>query len=276
MKLFFLDDARQNSPSRPGMRRLIAAGGISLLGERVGEVERALHLLCRNQYGFPPGEEFKWSPGRRLWMRDNLVREARLHFYRDVIRIMAEADAKATVVVEDCQYNRATDAHTAEMDVVRMCLERVCNQCSENPSEGLVFTDLSMGGLSDEDKFLEGCLQSIQSGYGYIRPKALALNVVSTSSKFIRLLQVADIVTSATLAAVAGEYTFSVPVVEELKAIYRKEFGVIGGRGVKIHPDSKYVNLYHWLFGDELFKRLNTGYPLPMKSRPYANDPNVP
>src|SRR6266481_6646039 len=93
VKLFFLDDARQNSPSRAGMGRLIGVGGVCVSGENVGQLERTLDSLCRQNYGFPPGEEFKWSPGRELWMRENLVGDRRFVFFRDVVQRLREAGA---------------------------------------------------------------------------------------------------------------------------------------------------------------------------------------
>lgn len=258
------------------MGPLVAVGGIALAADVAGDAERAIDTLCKDQYRFPPGQEFKWSPGRHLWMRDNLVGEQRAEFFRAVIGLIRQAGAKAIVVIEDCNSARATDAATPEADVIRLCLERVCNQCGESPPEGLVITDRAIGGHPGEDKFLRECLESLQAGVGYLRPRALALNVVSTPSKFVRLLQAADLATGATLAAVGGEFTFSPPVIDELKDVYRRDFGRVGGCGVKIHPDFKYANLYHWVFADEDFVRFNAGRPLPMPDRPYASDPMKP
>ncbi len=276
MKLFFLDDARQNSPSRLGMTRLVAVGGVGLSDCVVGEVERAINALCLEKYEFPLSEELKWSPGRELWMRNNLLGDRRYNFFQNVLQIIRDASGQASVVIEDCNFARATDAVTPELDVVRMCLERICNQCGENPSEGLVITDRALVGRSSDDKFLSNCLENLQSGAGFLRPKALALNVVSTPSKFVRLLQDADIITGATLAAVGGELTFSKPVIEDLMPIYRRSLGRVGGYGVKIHPDYRYANLYHWIFGDKDYAKLNTGWPLPMPYRPYSTDPGIP
>jgi hypothetical protein len=58
--------------------------------------------------------------------------------------------------------------------------------------------------------------------------------------------------------------------------MFPRDFGRIGGLGLKIHPDFRYANLYHWLLGDSHFVRYQSGYPLPFKSRPYAIDALVP
>ena len=276
MEFFFLDDTRQNSPYRNGMGPLVAVGGIRISGTEVGALEKAIDSLCIQNYGFPPGEEFKWSPGRELWMWNNLVRSERTEFFLDVLELIEAAEGVVTVVIEDTNFARATDAETPEMDVTRMYLERASSQCRANPAEGLVITDRAGSRHAEEDKFLRGCLEILQSTIGYVRPDSIALNVVSTPSKFIRLIQAADLVTGCTVAAVGGEDIYSPPIMSKLKILFHRELGRIGGVGVKIHPDYKYANLYHWVLGDSDFVRFNTGRQLPMADYPYFLSSNEP
>jgi hypothetical protein len=116
MKLFFLDDARQNSPSRPGMHPLIAAGGFCLPDSEVARLERSIDSLCRDRYGFPPNQEFKYSPGRELWMRSNLIGDARFRFFQELIQLVGGATGKAFVIIKDCEYGHATGASSPERD----------------------------------------------------------------------------------------------------------------------------------------------------------------
>ncbi len=85
MQLFFADDSRQPNPSRIGMGPLIAIGGISVPDSMARHLEQNINAICI-EYGFPEGEEFKWSPGRSLWMRRNLVEEKRERFFIDVLK----------------------------------------------------------------------------------------------------------------------------------------------------------------------------------------------
>ena len=124
------------------------------------------------------------------------------------------------------------------------------------------------------EKDLTNCLETIEAGTTYIKPDCIALNVLSANSKYIRLLQAADLVTSCTLALVSGENTFSPKVFEKIKPLFDSEKDRIGGVGLKIHPDFKYANLYHWLVGDTHFVRSNAGIPLPLSGRPYSKSPN--
>ena len=275
MDLFFADDARQRKPSRPGMGPLVSIGGIYVPSQAVGNLERAIETLCAD-YGFPPREEFKWSPGRKLWMRDKLVREDRQEFFIRMLNLARDSEVKAIVVVEDTDYGTATGAPCAEEDVARLFLERVHKLLDKVGAEGLVIVDRPSGGRADEDRFLANCLETLQSGTDYVKPDRIALNVLSTPSKLVRLLQVADVVSSCTLAAVGGEDCHSPPVFDVVRPLLHSDMGRIGGVGLKIHPDLRYVNLYHWLLGDSHFLKRGVGHPLPLGDFLYSSDPDNP
>ena len=94
----FADDARQRNPSRSGMGPLVSIGGIHVPSLAVGKLEKDINTLCAVS-GFPAGEEFKWSPGQELWMRDHLVGQDREDFFMSVLTLAQERDAGAIVVV---------------------------------------------------------------------------------------------------------------------------------------------------------------------------------
>jgi hypothetical protein len=97
MYFVFADDAKQNHPSRNRMGPLVAAGAILIEGDGLKDVESSIETLCRRS-GFPVDDpktsEFKWSPGRELWMRDNLTEANRERFFLSVIERLTEADVK--------------------------------------------------------------------------------------------------------------------------------------------------------------------------------------
>jgi hypothetical protein len=273
MDLFIADDARQRTPTREGMGSLVAAGGLYFTGNGwVGATERAIDAMC-TEAGFPPGEEFKWSPSRGSWMHRNLVGPERAAFFAKVLAAPRRAEARAIVVIEDTKYKRATSAKTPEDDVTRLLLERVETEMSRADVDGLVIADRPGGGGRDENKFLGRCLEMLRAGTDYVKHKHIALNVVSAPSEMIRVLQLADLVTSCTLAYVAGEDQYAPTTFPHVRALMG---GSVGGASVKIHPDIKYVNLYHWLFGDTHYYRGNVGHPLPRKNNDYALSPSHP
>lgn len=257
------------------MGPLVALGGISVPANEVGGITYSIDELCKG-YGFPPNQEFKWSPGKELWMRTNLAGSQRKEFFGAVIDTLSKKEVIAVVIIEDSNSSPATSASTAELDVTKMFLERVDQLCGRCGCQGLVVVDRMSGDRKDEDTFLFECLETLQSGTTYVKPKHIVHNVLSTPSKLSRLLQAADLITSCTLAFVSGEKQYAPPIFEAIKPLFDKSMGRIGGYGVKIHPDFKYANLYHWLLGDSHFWRFNTGSPMPLTGWPYSKDAFVP
>ena len=275
MDLFFVDDAQQNKPTRLGMGPLIAVGGIHVPEESVQELEERIEGLC-TEYGFPPYEIFKWSPGRDLWMHKNLVRERRREFLMHILGLAKDIGAMATVVIEDTNFKPATGAQSPEVDLIQLFLERAHNQLAAKQCHGIIIASQPGGDRKSENKFLASCIETLKSGTDYIKPDRIVLNVLCSPPKFIRLLQVADVITSCSTAFVSGESEFSPPIFNSIKPMLARELGRIGGVGLKIHPDYKYVNLYHWLLGDSHFVRFGQGVPLPLSDRQYSYDPHKP
>jgi len=275
LSIFFIDDSRQRRPSRPGMTHLVATGAIRVPSERIRNISLSLEELCHDA-GFPPGEEFKWSPGPELWMHSNLIRDERQAFFKGVSQILQQNNVVVAVVIEDIAYATATNAESHEMDVTRLLIERLEHQCIRSGADALIIADRPSGGRRDEDKFLSSCLETLQAGTGYVMPTHIIHNVVSTPSRLSRLIQAADFVTGCTLAYVSGENVYSPPIFQSIHPLLDCESGRIGGVGLKLHPDSKFVNLYHWLVGDSYYRRGGSSYSLPMANYPYYADPNNP
>lgn len=273
--LFFLDDSRQRHPSRPGMGPLVAVGGVRVPEEAIRPLEAALDELCLDT-GFPEGEEFKWSPGNELWMRDGLVGNARRDFFFRVLDLAAEHGAAAIVVIEDTDRSQADfTAPSPEDDVVRLYFERANNSLYPN-GRGIVIADRpGGGGQEDEERFLARCVETLRTGTRFVQFDRIDL-VLSAPSHHARLLQVADVVAGASTARVGGETQYTPAIFERILPLLRREGGRIGGVGLKIQPDFLYVNLYRWLLGDDYYRRRNEGWPLPRDSMPYASSPDVP
>jgi hypothetical protein len=257
------------------MGPLVAIGGIEVPSQVLGPLEKETDQLC-DEYGFPAGEEFKWSPGRELWMHSNLTGSRRKEFLTRVLTLSQKNGACVTIVIEDTRYDTATDTSSHEEDVTTLFLERAHQQCQRAEADGIVIVDRPSGSRADEDQFLTGCLETLQSGTRYVRPDRIALNVLSAPSKFVRLLQVADVVTGCTLALVAGESRFSAPVFSCIRPLLPDDGNRCGGVGLKIHPDYRYANLYYWLLGDQHFVKQGIVYRMPLGDHPYSSDANQP
>jgi len=275
MDVIFVDDAAQRSPSRPGMGSLLGVGGIHVPEESLPELEIRIEAVC-SEFGFQPDEIFKWSPGRELWMHQNLGGSQRQQFFVRVLGLAKDHGATTIVVIEDKSYRTATGVQSHETDLIRLFLERTHHLLAARQTNGMVIVSQPSGDRRSENKFLADCLETLRSGTDYVKPERILLNVLTSPPKFMRLLQLADTVTSCTVAFVGGESSFSPPVFNSVKSMLARELGRIGGVGLKIHPDLKYVNLYHWLLGDTHFVRLMMGLPLPLPNHQYCADPCVP
>jgi hypothetical protein len=274
MDIFFADDSVQRAPTREGMSRLVGVGGIYVPSESVNTLERELNQLCVAA-AFPPGEEFKWSPGRDDWMYDGLTGQPRAEFFSQVLRTSLERGVSAAITLSDTGSKHPPTYRSHEEFAIQLLIERIEWLASRRGRDVIVVFDRPGGARADEENFLADCLEVIQSGTPYLRPQRIALNALSTSSHFVRLLQTADLVTGCVTAYIAGEARFSPQLIEAVRPMLATNGVRIGGFGIKIHPDYWYANLSHWLFGDSHLWRGNFGHPLPTPSHPYGRTPNA-
>lgn len=255
------------------MGPLVAAGGLHVPSENVRALERELDRLCR-ETGFPDREEFKWSPSKRQWMYSKLKFERRETFFLSALEAAERSGTTAIVCINDKTARpAAAESETHEEDVVTVLLERIEHLLASRGTDAIILVDRPSGDRSAEVRYLAERLQRINSGTRYVAFKRLAL-VLASQSGLVRLLQLADLVVSCTLQHVAGESRYSPPIFEAIRRLLRRDYGRIGGAGLKLHPDFTYTNLYHWLCGDEDFVRFQTSVPLPLDRRPYATGPD--
>jgi len=235
MDAFFADDSRQRDPSRRGIGPLVAIGGVHVPEEAIKPLEADLEQLCE-EFGFPPGEPFKWSPGRDLWMHDQLIEDARERFFLRALGLAHARGVQVCVVVEDTDRGQATAAPTPEDDVVQLFLERADNHVRMLGRRAIVIADRPGGDRAAEERFLGRCIETVRQGRAFVQFRHLAL-VITTPAKLVRLLQLADVVTSCTVSFVGGHVRYAEPVFDVIRPMLRTELGRIGGVGLKIQPD---------------------------------------
>jgi len=262
MYLVVADDSRHREPTRVHMRPFVAIGGVHVLHTAYRPLNAALEKLCVDT-GFPKGDEFKWSPRRDTWMYDNLHDDDRRTFFASVLTTAAAHAVQVTVIVRDTSSGFACDgARTPEQDVTTMFLERSSNALGSAGEYGMVIVDRPGGGRAAEDRFVGECLDTITTGTRYVKMDRI-ITVTTATSHQTRIIQLADVVTGCVSARVAGEHKFSPFVFDMVKPLFRRDAGRIGGVGLKIHPDLRYANLYHWLVGDDVIYKGWNGFRLP-------------
>lgn len=250
------------------MHPLVAVGGLHVPGSAVRGLERSLDTLCR-EFGFPDGDEFKWSPPRGSWQRTDLQGERRERFHLVALSIARDAGATAIVVMTDSKTAPLSPTRTHEESATMMFLERAQESLAPDRHAIIVF-DRPGGDRASERRFLATTMESLRAGTTYSKLDRLAL-AVATDSKLSRLIQLADVVTACSTSYVAGERNHSPRIFREgVLPLLREDYSCKGGRGLKIHPDIRYRNLYHWLLEDEYYVRYQDSRKLPMPGHQYA------
>ena len=278
MKFIFADDSRQLKPTRLGVGPLVAIGGILVDASYVGPLERELDQMCTH-WGFPEGQQFKWSPGQsESYMRRELIEDRREEFFGEVIEKAIQFGVTACVVAADTEHRPArTTSRDHEADVTALFMERVAAELRAEFTDGLVVVAKPRGGAKEEQRLLGECLSLFEEGTEYESFPNLPLGLFVAQSNRLRLLQLADVITSCVVSRVAGEIRYSPRIFTKLKPMLRRSGGRIGGFGVKLHPDFIYANLYHWLLGDQHVVRGGVPIRLPEPGRfsDHSNEPVV-
>ncbi|KXK01432.1 MAG: hypothetical protein UZ17_ACD001001655 [Acidobacteria bacterium OLB17] len=254
------------------MGQLVAFGGALFPEKSVRPFAEMVDSIAES-CGIPARDEIKWSPKKGSWIRENLVGDARTDCYRQIISAARELGIQALVIVWDT--GRTTlKGEKAFEKCLDFAFERLSVNLSKRNEHALIIADRPGGGKKEEASFLENFLNRVESGTEYSMPEWCSLNVLTTPSKLLRQLQLADLITGITTAMVAGQYKYAAPLFEEVKPMLLRNYdGTIGGTGLKVFPDSLW-NLYHWVLGEEVFWKVreSAGIELPMERLPYATD----
>jgi hypothetical protein len=281
MYIVFADDAKQPRPYRKRMGPLVAAGAILVHVDRLQQLETSIETICQKK-GFPVDDplksEFKWSPGRELWMRDNLTVADREQFFLSAIEQLGAAEVKVIVAIDDKRYSVANNSEdgsrqlTHEQDATYLLFEKINWLLRDLRENAIIINDRPS---EREIDFLAAGLEMWRKGTRYVQFDRIAINLLCTQSRFVRLLQCADLVTSCVTAYVAGENVWSPRVFAAIKPLLHSKDGRIGGYGLKFHC-TRHRDLYHWLLGDSTYFAHGTTYDLPLgRSNDHPKPPEL-
>lgn len=262
----FLDDAEQTDCPRDGISRLIAMGGISIAAHDASRLSANLDEICR-QAGLPSGEPFKWSPKKNSCLQKNFTGDEKAELFESLLKKAAEFEIAAHVICCDPKAKMLNGADDVHQSALLAALERF-NFTLGSSDCGIVIVDRPAGDKKAEERYLAACLKLTEDGGAYANFDKLACPILTMPFALSRSLQIADLVVSITTAHVAGRPQAGrfFPLV---KALFREDKGRIGGVGLKLHPDYRFANLYHWLLGDSHYVRGSIGVPMPLADRPY-------
>jgi hypothetical protein len=256
------------------MAAIVAFGGIRVAGDHLAALNRSLDSVCREKYGFPRGEEFKWSPSRSSWMAQHVKGRQAGELYADVVAQLALHDVVVTVMTSEERGQKESREEQARRRTVMYYLERVEQQCVRRNTQAFVVVDQPGGGTQQRSAFLARSADIVESGTFWVQFGHMAHSLLAADSRSSRLLQAADLVTSVVASVVGGRTKYAQPIFDRLLPLLdRNGDEQIHGYGLKIDPDQEYCNLYHWLLGVDILWRGNSGTRLPHPRLPYATGP---
>jgi hypothetical protein len=190
-----------------------------------------------------------------------------------MLELAAAHEVRTIVIILD-----RSVAYTAEdqtqvgLRLLAWLFERVTMLLGRPEDFGIAIADKPGGGSAADKSWLQHALELNRNGTEYVKPGGLVLPIVTATSDHVPLLQLADLVTASTTAAVAGREsgTQLAPLLRPM--MHRNTFGHVGGAGLVLFPPGL-RNLLHWVFQDT-YSRPGTmsGWSLPYQGWNFYTD----
>ncbi|MEU6698663.1 DUF3800 domain-containing protein [Pseudonocardia sp. NPDC046786] len=271
LRIAFIDDSGQNDPPRDGLGPLVSLGAVIFPEHTVDAFHRRLDEL-RASIGMPTNEEIKWNPPKCSFLA-NAGGEVVTALRRSMLELAADCEVKSIVCIIDhgCRY-QSRDIVGVGQELLKWLFERYTIFLEKDESLGIMIADKPGGGSAEEAHFLANTLIITGGGTEYVKPGAVVMPVLTSDSKHLPHLQLADLVVAATTAAVAGRGS-GIALKDQLRALaHRQALGDINGAGLVLFPD--YMNLYHWALGEATWSKASalSGWSLPRQGQPWAED----
>ena len=273
MWFVFADDSEEREPRRHGLGHLVGVGAVLFPETSLLDYTEGIRSL-RMELGVPPEVELKWSPPGGSWLKTGDGNAIRTPLRKRMLTLACDLRARSLTVVWDrgsLEWS-VPDTRRAVLkylyDKVSLCLEGL-------DDHGVVIADEPGGGLGDHKAWLAETLPLTDEGTDYTKPARIVLPITTAPSHHIPHLQLADLVASATTAAIAGN-RYALELKPELVALaHRNFYGRIGGAGLTLWPP-ELRNLFHWVCGDDVYIRSGTGAQLPTPGLPYEDSDGLP
>jgi hypothetical protein len=272
VRLIFIDDSEQGTCPRRGLGPLVAIGAVMIADEQLARLDSEIRAI-RTRLSIPDDEELKWNPPRGTFLK-----RASGDVVTDLRTSMLEAAQRcgvrtAVVVVDHGAVYRSKTAAEVGIEILRWLYERIEMFLGDHGDVGVVIADQPGGGAKAERRWLTETLDLTRNGTNHVKAERVVLPIVTAPSDHLSHLQLADLVTAATTAAVAGRKS-GIDLVPWLKALaHTRLTGETAGAGIVLWPRSLY-DLHWWVFQEQYYRRGNTGHPLgphdPASESPFA------
>jgi hypothetical protein len=251
---------------------LIAIGAVIVEESQLAPLSAELQAI-RMRLGIPAEEELKWKPPK-----GSFLASAGGALVTDLRESMLDAAHRcgvrtAVVVLDHGAAYRGKSPSEVGTTILAWLYERIEMCLGDHEDLGVVIADQPGGGAKAERRWLTDTLDLTSSGTRHVRAERVVLPIVTAPSDHVPHLQLADLVTASTTAAIAGRKS-GLDLVTRLKAIaHTRLTGEAAGAGIVLWPYELY-DLHWWVFGEEYYRRGSVGVPLgphdPASKSPFA------
>lgn len=272
MRLVFIDDSEQSDPPRRGLGPLVAIGAVIIEESQLARFSEQLRGI-RSRLGVPDSEELKWKPPKGSYLSTaggQVVTDLR----RSMLASAIDCGIRSAVVVLDhgAAY-RALSTAQAGLKVLAWLYERIEMFLTDCQDLGVVIADQPGGGAKAEKQWLAETLRLTSNGTQHVKAERVVMPIVTAPSDHVPHLQLADLVTAATTAAVAGRKSGLDLATQLMELAHTRVTGEVAGAGIVLWPKELY-DLHWWVFGEESYRRGGFGIPLgphdPAAAGPFA------
>ncbi|MFI7423735.1 DUF3800 domain-containing protein [Nonomuraea sp. NPDC049684] len=185
-----------------------------------------------------------------------------------MLQAAIEQGIKAAVVVWD-RGHLPWEKADVEAEILKYLYERVTLHLRERNDVGIIIADQPGGGRKDEVKWLADTLGLTRDGTRFATPDRVVSPILTAPSHHVPHLQLADLVTAATTAAVAGQFA-GMKLAKWLKELARTNaHGLVGQAGVALWPPDL-VDLHYWILEETHYAKGSSGYPLGPSLGPFS------
>lgn len=272
MRLVFIDDSQQTDPPRRDLGPLVALGGVVVQDDQLSAYTAALSSI-RTDLAIPSDEEIKWKPHRGSYLASagkEVITDLRIRMLQAAIDLGIRS---IVVMVDHGAAYKSWTAVEVGKELLRWLFERVTILLTKADDIGVMIADKPGGGSADEARWLADALRLTDDGTEYVEPGRIVLPVLTAHSHHVPHLQLADLVTAASAAAVAGR-SAGLELKDLLRQLaHRNQYDYAWGAGIVLFP-SEMVNLAYRAFGETVAYKIsvNGGFGLPDRRYPYYDD----
>jgi len=258
MKLIFIDDSAQQNPPRAGLGELAALGAVIVPEDQVTGFASDLAAI-KNSLGVPHSEEIKWKPAKGTFLAGaggETVTELRKSMLSAAI---CRGITSVVHVLDHSLVYRDRTIVQVGQELLKWTYDKVAFGLEGQGA--VMIADKPGGGHAEESRWLAQTLAVTNYGTAYTAAGMVVLPVLTAGSHHVPHLQLADLVTAATTAAVAGRPhgLRLVPLLSQLAP--KNARGYAGGAGIALWPP-ELRDLLYWVFGEDTYVKGIIGEPL--------------